>query len=115
MHELAIAKNIKDIVEEQVKEHNEIKKVERIKLVIGNMHAVVPESLRFNFKLLCKDTPFENTLLDIKEIPVRGECNTCGKSFIMENHLFICHFCGSISISIKGGDEFFIESIIGEE
>ena len=115
MHELAIAKNIKDIVDEEIKRHEEIKKVERIKLVIGSLHAVVPEALRFNFKLLCNGTALEDVVLDIKEIPVEGKCNNCEKSFIMESHLYICPFCGSMKVSINGGDEFFIESIIGEE
>lgn len=114
MHELAIAKSIKEIVEGEIEKNKTLERIECIKLVIGGIHAVVPEALRFNFKILCKGTKLEGVRLAITEIPVRGECGKCGVVFEMVTHFFICTSCGSTDITIKGGDEFFIESIIGE-
>jgi hydrogenase nickel incorporation protein HypA/HybF len=115
MHELSIAKSIKEIVEEEIEKQGEIKTVERIKLVIGGMHAVVPEALMFNFKILTKGSVLEGAELEIREIPVQGECGNCGAAFEMTTHFFICTSCGSTDITINGGDEFYIESIIGRD
>ena len=115
MHELSIAKSIKEIVEGEMEKHGMMSRIECVKLVIGGIHAVVPEALKFNFKILCKGTKLEGTRLEITEIPVKGECGKCGVLFDMTAHFFICTSCGSTDVSIKGGDEFFIESIIGEE
>ncbi len=115
MHELAIAENIKESVEQELEKHKEIKKVNSIELVIGGMHAVVPEALRFNFDLICRESRLEGAELDIKEIPVKGKCASCGENFEMKDHFYICPSCGSTHISIYGGKEFYIASIKGEE
>jgi hydrogenase nickel incorporation protein HypA/HybF len=115
MHEYAIAKNIKEAVEQELEQHKELNRITCIKLVIGEMHAVVPEALRFNFGVICANSRFEHTELDIEQIPVEGVCGSCGKDFQMQDHFFICPFCGSVDISIHGGNEFYIKSIIGEE
>jgi hydrogenase nickel incorporation protein HypA/HybF len=114
MHELAIAQNIKESVERELETHAELKKILCIKVVIGGMHAVVPEALRFNFSIVCRESRLEDAELAITEIPVKGDCGSCGKDFEIRDHLFSCPFCGSVDISIRGGNEFFIESITGE-
>lgn len=115
MHELAIAESIKESVELELEKHKELRKVTSIGLVIGGMHAVVPEALKFNFDLICRESRLEGADLEIKEIPVKGKCGSCGNDFEMIDHFYICPSCGSTNVSIYGGKEFYIASIKGEE
>ena len=115
MHELAIAQNIKEAVELELEKHSELARISSIKLVIGGMHAVVPEALRFNFGIICKNSRLQGVALDIREVPVKGKCGHCGKDFKIQDHFFLCPLCGSANVSIHGGSEFYIESITGEE
>lgn len=115
MHELAIAENIRESVERELEKHPELKNVTAVGLVIGGMHAVVPEALKFNFELVCRESRLEGAALEIREIPVKGKCGHCGRDFQVEDHFFICPLCGSTDMTIHGGNEFYIETIKGEE
>lgn len=115
MHELAIAQNIKEAVESELEKHVGLTRVSSINLVIGGMHAVVPDALRFSFDVICRESKLDGAKLDIREIPVKGSCARCGSDFEIKDHFFICPSCGSTDVSISGGKEFYIESITGEE
>jgi len=115
MHELAIAENLLQIVNETIKEHHLIK-VERIKLKIGILTAVVPEALEFSWRALTEDTMLEHTRLDMEIVTVRGRCKGCGKEVSYKTNdafCFLCPECGG-EIEILTGRELNIEEIEGE-
>lgn len=115
MHELAIAENIKSIVEENIKDKE--LKVCNIKVQVGKLRAVVPDFLRYSFQYSTEGTPIQGAELEINEIPVNCKCKDCGSKFIIEEPLFICPHCGSQQIDILTGMELLVESIecISEE
>ena len=108
MHELTIATNIKKVVEESLKDKTA--KVCKIKLQIGKLTAVVPDSLRFCFQFVSEGTSAEGADLEIEEIPVRGKCQKCGSDFVIDEPVFICPLCGSNQIELLSGRELMVES-----
>jgi hydrogenase nickel incorporation protein HypA/HybF len=69
MHEMGIASSILDAVQEEMRrypEHRVTHRVTKVGLRIGHFAAVDPESLRFCFEALTKDTEFEAPELDIE-------------------------------------------------
>ncbi len=113
MHELSIAESINNIVQETLGEREA--KVLRINLQIGKLSAVVPDSLKFCFQFVAKDTPTENAELNIEEISVTCKCTACGSEFTLDFPVFLCPHCGSGEVKLLSGRELFIKSIELEE
>ena len=70
MHELSIAKNIIDIVKETLsREH--VEKLVKVKIQVGQLVAVVPDSLQFCYQTLVQDTPYDHSKLLIEIVPIK--------------------------------------------
>ena len=112
MHEISIVENIVEIITAEIPKHG-ITKVESIKLVIGEMQQVVPDTLLFAFDVLSKDTPLEGAKLIIESLPIRGCCKSCLQDFIMEDWGGKCISCGEKDIEIISGKELDIVGLEG--
>ena len=110
MHELSIATNIVNLIEEQRKEHG-FERVSKIYLKIGEFSSVVPEALEFSFSIAAKGTVAEAAELVIEIIPLMLRCKTCGKEFHTEPYIFICPDCGNTDLEMLSGTELQIDSL----
>ena len=63
MHELSITRNVVAIVSERA----EGQRVTRVRLEIGRLSAVVPDSIRFCFDICAQGTPLAGAELEIVE------------------------------------------------
>lgn len=116
MHELTIAQNIISIAEEEVAKQSDSGTVKKIFFKAGKMHAIIPESLQFGFKVLKKESKIvNNATLEIDEIPLRIKCKKCGLEKNIEEPLFYCSKCNSFDIEIISGMDMFVESIEFED
>ncbi len=110
MHETSIAQDIIAIVEETLNEHPGCR-LKGVKVSIGEMIAVVPDLLQHAYDSLTFDTPICGSILDITIIPISALCQTCQKSFGLNEYEFLCPACQSADIEVKTGNEFFIKEI----
>jgi hydrogenase nickel incorporation protein HypA/HybF len=110
MHEMGIAQNIMDIVEQEMARHGATK-LSTIRLTVGEFTAVVPESLSFCFEVITKDTPFEGVKLEMEKVPLTGRCTACDEEFAIKEYQFICPKCGSNEVETISGKELFIKEI----
>jgi hydrogenase nickel incorporation protein HypA/HybF len=110
MHETAIAHDIIKIVEETLRSHPP-SCLKTVKVAIGEMIAVVPELLQHAYDSLIFDTPLDNSTLDISIIPISAICQSCQKSFGLNEYDFLCPNCQSANIQVKTGNEFFIKEL----
>lgn len=113
MHEMSIAQSIMDIVLEESRRHG-LNQVKTIKLQVGAMAAVVPESLTFCFDLLSRDSLVEGAVLEIETLPVVARCSACDILFQVENQSFLCPECGEPTLDLVSGRELSLMSIEGE-
>ncbi|MBU4413680.1 MAG: hydrogenase maturation nickel metallochaperone HypA [Proteobacteria bacterium] len=111
MHEMGIAKQIIEIATSSIPDDLENIPVEKINLKIGQMSSVVPDSLRFCFEILSKDTPLAGAELNIEEIPVVVRCMECNIEWTTNKPVFVCKKCKSGSIKIISGQELDVVSI----
>ncbi len=114
MHEMSIAENLLNILTEILREHPEYR-IQKVFVEVGELVAVVPESLRFCYQALTEDTPLQDSELVIKVIPIRIRCQECRQEHTVENFLFRCPSCGSSSLKELSGREFAIKSLEVEE
>ncbi len=110
MHELSIAQAIVDIIGQYVPEHQEAE-VRLVRVRVGRMAGVVPDSLDFCFGAIVKGTPLGEARLEIEEPPVQARCAGCERVFGVEDACFLCPNCGSGDVSIISGAELQVVEI----
>lgn len=111
MHEMGIAQQIIDIATASIPADMRSARVERVNLKIGKLSAVVPDSLRFCFDIVSKDTPLAGAQLAIEETPVVARCKDCDARWTIAEPVFTCRTCDSSSLEILSGRELDIVSI----
>ncbi len=110
MHELSLAQNIVDIVQEHVPP-DRAHAVTSIKLRIGQMSGVVADSLEFCFTAITSATPLSSAKLQIEQIPFTLQCSMCSKKFVSQFGEALCPKCGAEKTEVIGGTEMQIVEI----
>ena len=111
MHEMGIALQIVEIATASLPAEMEGITVAKINLKIGKLAAVIPDSLRFCFEVVTKDTPFAGSTLDIKEVPVVVKCRSCLNEWTVTGPDFTCKTCQNGGVDILSGREIEIISL----
>jgi hydrogenase nickel incorporation protein HypA/HybF len=111
MHEMGIAQQIIDIAFSSIPDDMKEMPIERINLKIGQMSSVIPNSLRFCFEILSKDTSLASAELNIEEIPIIARCTYCNIEWTINKPVFVCKKCKKGSIEIISGQELDVVSI----
>ena len=110
MHELSIARDILEIVNQYITPE-QMNAVRSVKLKIGKLSGVVPESLEFCFSAIVSNTPLARANLEIERIPTRADCRDCGNSFMIDDPVFFCSRCGGAAIRVVSGTELQVVEI----
>jgi hydrogenase nickel incorporation protein HypA/HybF len=110
MHELSVAESIFRLAEEKIGEYPDKKPV-KIKLDIGILSGIDFDALDFAITSVIKNTPFEQTAVEITRILPKAVCKECGCEFDPVDYLSNCPQCGNFQIEIIAGKELIIKSI----
>ncbi len=110
MHEMSIAQSIINIVDEYMSEEDGRKLIE-VAVEVGELVAVVPESLTFCYEALVDSTPYQGSKLLINVLPLQARCSHCDHTFRIEKFNFICPNCKSNQISVLSGQELRISHL----
>ena len=114
MHEMSIAQSILEVVQEHAGKNEH--RVRIIRLRIGEMAGVVPESLRFCFEVASEGTRAQGAELLIDEIPIKCRCGHCDAEFSVERFIFLCPTCGTSDVELISGNELdVVELDVTEE
>ncbi len=111
MHELGIVYEVIRVVDNFVKENN-IKRVEKIILEIGQLSQAIPRFIEECYPAAVDDTPYEDTKLEIQTIPADGECMDCKKVFNIVDFCKICPECKGVKFKLLSGEEFYIKEVV---
>ncbi len=112
MHELGVLMQVVDMVE-RTAEENEIEKVEKIVLQVGELASVVPKYLEACYEPAVYNTSLQDTELEIEIIPGNCKCADCGHVFNFLKSNRKCPECGGDQLILMSGREFYIKEIIG--
>ena len=111
MHELSVSNAILDTA----LRHAAGRRVTVVEVSAGALRQVVPESLRFYWDIVTRDTDCQGSRLDLHEIEARVRCDACGESWTLDVPVFRCGSCGSAQVEVVTGNELCVESIDVEE
>lgn len=110
MHELAVTKEIVQIVTEHAAQAGAAR-VTDIYLVIGELSSFIDDSIQFYFGTLAEGTAAAGATLHFKRVPMRFRCRACGHEFAPTRREWHCPACGALGGEVIAGKEFYVESI----
>ncbi len=117
MHEMSIAQNLIQIIDEEMTKH-EVHKLNKIKVVHGKLSHIIPEALETAFEVLTQGTSMQGAQMDLEEKPLRVKCRECGLEFSPEGEDLVVMTCPGCKTEfgheILSGKELFIEEIEAE-
>lgn len=106
MHEMAITLSVVDAV----CEHAAGRRVHSVRVEVGALCAVVPDSMQFCFGLATEGTVAAGARLDVDVQPGRARCRTCGGEFGLSDLILLCP-CGSPDVDVLTGRDMRILSM----
>ena len=107
MHELSICTAIAKIAHQAAAG----RPVERVRVDIGHLRQVVPDTLRHSWDMVVFGTPFEGVPLEVRAVPAVIECGQCGTLTELDDPIFRCGSCGSTETRVVSGEELFVTSL----
>lgn len=110
MHELALAENLKQIIEEQAVRQG-FTRVHKVVLAVGAMSCVEPCALEFCFAAVMGGSLAEGASLEIVPIPGRGRCPKCQKEQAMQELHDFCLYC-QVPLDVMAGLEIRLKELI---
>jgi len=113
MHEMSITKSMLEIVAREMAASG-MSSLKKLKVRVGELTAVEPESLRFCFEAATSGTTLEGATLEVEDVPLKGRCFGCAAEFRITAFVCRCPVCGASEIERVSGDELDIISIEGE-
>ena len=111
MHELSLATSIVETVTETLAEHPGAR-VKEVRLRVGVLASVIPESLEFCWGIVTEATPLDSSRLVVDVLSVVVHCAACAQDSELDGvQSFRCPRCGQPCSEMSQGRELEIESI----
>ena len=114
MHEMALLRNVVDIVLDEVA-GTDIVSVKKVVLAVGDMRDVVDAFVPGLFKRLARGTVAQDAEVEIIHVPVTARCKSCGFVLPIDVHdkaTWTCPSChAEKGFRIVTGNEFIVQSL----
>ena len=108
MHELSLCQAIAGVV----KPYADGRHVDIVRVKIGALRQVVPDSLTFCWTLVRDYEDMPDAELELEFVTAEVRCRSCGKeSAITSQWSLLCPRCGSADVEVLRGDEFLVTSL----
>ncbi len=110
MHEISLCQSVLKIIEQQAAEQN-YSRVKTVFLEVGRLAAVEPESLRFGFDAVMKDSIADGARLEIIDVIGQAVCLQCKSRVEVKQRFDACPQCGAVALLIEQGEELRIKEL----
>jgi hydrogenase nickel incorporation protein HypA/HybF len=108
VHELSLCEAIAGVV----KAHADGRHVDVVRVRIGALRQVVPESLSFCWTLLRDSEDMPDAELELECITAEVQCRSCGRQSELTSAWSIwCPQCDSSDVEVLRGNEFLVTSL----
>ncbi|OIJ65261.1 hydrogenase maturation nickel metallochaperone HypA [Streptomyces mangrovisoli] len=116
MHEMSIALAVIGQVEEAAERAGDVTAVRSVRLEVGELAGVVPDSLSFCFELACAGTLLEGAELLADPVPGRARCAPCAHEWAVGMPPSLtCPRCGGAAGDLLSGRELRITAVHWED
>jgi hydrogenase nickel incorporation protein HypA/HybF len=108
LHELSLCEAIAGVV----KPYADGRHVDVVRVRIGTLRQVVPESLSFCWSLVRDYEDMPDAELELELITAQVQCRSCAEhSTITSQWCLLCPRCESADVEVLRGDEFLVTSL----
>lgn len=108
MHELSLCQAIAGVV----KPYADGRHVDVVRVQIGALRQVVPESLSFCWTLVRDYEDMPDAELELELVSAEVHCRGCGeRSTITSQWCLLCPHCEGADVEVLRGDEFLVTSL----
>jgi hydrogenase nickel incorporation protein HypA/HybF len=108
VHELSLCHAIAGAV----RPHAAGRRVEVVRVRIGALRQVVPESLSFCWGLVREDEDMPEAELELELVTAEVTCRACGQcSELTSRWSVLCPACDSADVEVLHGEEFLVTSL----
>ena len=107
MHELGLAEGILAVALDVAAGE----RVERVRVSVGALQRVVPDSLQFCFELAARDTHASTAVIEIEETPTRLRCRACRTERTVESEALACSACEAFDVELLAGDGVSVDAV----
>ncbi len=108
MHELSLCQAIAGVV----KPHAAGRRVDVVRVQIGALRQVVPESLAFCWTLVRDHEDMPEAELELEFVAAEVACRSCDRRSAIESRWSVfCPVCESADVSVVRGEEFLVTSV----
>ena len=113
MHELSIAVNIVEMIEDSV-EKEKAHIVIKFEIDVGTLSGVIIETLEFALEEAVKDSVCSKAIWKINKIEAKAKCRKCGHIYSVDDYFSPCPKCTEFGKEILRGKEIQLKSITVE-
>ena len=110
MHELSLAENVLQIIENAAMEQK-FSRVKTVWLEIGQLSCVEKEAMHFCFDAIMRDSIAAQAKLEIIDIAGQGCCEECACVAPLATLYEACPNCGRYSMKVTAGDTMRIKEL----
>jgi len=107
VHELSICSAIAKIAHDVAAG----RAVERVRVDVGHLRQVVPDTLCHSWEMVVFDTPLQGSELEVRYVAAVIECRTCGGRTELEQPIFRCGECDGTDTTVVTGEELMVTSL----
>lgn len=108
MHELSLCQAIAGVV----KPYADGRHIDVVRVTIGSLRQVVPESLSFCWTLVRDYEDMPDAELELEFVTAEVRCRSCDRqSTITSQWCLLCPQCDSADVDVLHGDEFLVTSL----
>ncbi len=108
MHELSLCQAIADVV----RPYADGRHVDIVRVRIGALRQVVPDSLSFCWTLVRDYEEMPDAQLQLEFVNAEVRCRSCGQqSTITSRWSLLCPHCEGADVEVLRGDEFLVTSL----
>ena len=110
MHEFSICSRIVDAALDEFRRlPTPPRRLCKVRVVVGQLHQIVPDYLASAYDVLTRDTVAEGSEIEVVGMPVGGRCRSCDWDGELELPIFRCCRCGSFDLQVNGGSELYLD------
>jgi hydrogenase nickel incorporation protein HypA/HybF len=107
MHELSVATAVLNTA----LKHADGRRVTLVSVEVGALRQVVPESLRFYWAIVARDTACEGASLELVEVDARLRCRDCHREWSPDLPVFRCPDCAGAEVEVSAGEQLSVDHI----
>ena len=110
MHEMSLAENVREIIEDAASAQG-FRHVRRIVLEIGELAAVETEALQFCLDVVLEGSVAEGAALEFVSAPGAGWCSACAQTVPLHERYDPCPHCGTYGLDVRAGAQMRVSAL----